>query len=161
MGDCEFLLYRYLPQLVRLLNIESIRVYLIAEEFLSEDDMEKLTPNPPHYVGSQIVETLVKIVKRKGERGLEKFLSALRKSVEAGYQPAHEELLELLTTDSLNKKQSPEMNLPLEKVGSDSQRLQDPVRLNEFGSTKEENCDDEEKLVDVERHSEEGIYNKG
>ena len=158
MGGCEFLLYRYLPQLVHLLNIESIRVYLIAEEFLSEDDMEKLTPNPPHYVGSQIVETLVKIVKRKGAKGLEKFLSALRKSVDAGYQPGHEELLELFKKDCLSTKHSPEMNLPLEEVGSDSQRLQDPVRLIEFGSTKEEKCDDdEEKLVDVERHSEEGI----
>ena len=140
MGGCEFLLYRHLPQLVRLLNIESIRMYLIAEEFLSEDDMEKLTPNPPHYVGSQIVETLVKIVKRKGERGLEKFLSALRKSVDDGYQPGHEELLELLEKDCLNTKQSPEMGLPLEEVSS----------------TKEENCDDEEKLVDIE-HPEKGM----
>ena len=116
-------------------------MYLIAEEFLSDDDMEKLIPNPPHYVGSQIVETLVKIVKRKGEKGVEKFLSALRKSVNDGYQPGHEELLELLENDCLNTKQSPEMDLPLEEVSS----------------TKEEKCDDEEKLVDIEHHSEKGM----
>ena len=132
------------------LDVDSMRIYLRAEEFLSDDDMEKLTPNPPHYVGSQIVETLVKIVKRKGERGLEKFLSALRKSVDDGYQPGHEELLELLKKDCLNTKQSPEMNLPLEEVSSDSQRLHDPVMLIDYGTMNEEKCDDEKKLVDIE-----------
>ena len=49
------------------LDVDSMRIYLRAEEFLSDDDMEKLTPNPPHYVGSQIVETLVKIVKERAK----------------------------------------------------------------------------------------------
>ena len=155
MSGCEFLLYRYLPQLVHLLNIESIRVYLIAEEFLSEDDMEKLTPNPPHYVGSQIVETLVKIVKRKGGRGLEKFLSALKKSVDAGNQPGHEELLELLEKGCSTTKQSAVIKLSLENFGNDSQKINDSVRLIECGSMDEEKCDDGEKPVEC--HSEEGI----
>ena len=110
-------------------------MYLIAEEFLSDDDMEKLTPNPPHYVGSQIVETLVKIVKGKGERGLEKFLSALRKSVNAGYQPGHKELLGLLEKDLSSTKQSPEMNASPEEVSSNSRPgLNDSVRLIVYSS---------------------------
>ena len=129
-----------------LLKIESIRVYLIAEEFLSNDDMEKLTPNPPHYVGSQIVETLVKIVKGKGERGLEKFLSALRKSVNAGYQPGHEELLGLLERDLSSTKQSPEMNASPEEDSSNSRPgLNDPVRLIDREYSNENDDDDEVK----------------
>ena len=138
MSGCEFLLYRYLPQLVRLLNIESIRVYLIAEEFLSDDDMEKLKPHPPDYVGSQIVETLVQIVKRKGERGLKKFLSALRKSVDAGYQPGLEELLELLEKDCSTTKQSSEIHVSSEEVCSNSSSVNNPV-----SNENEEQHDDE------------------
>ena len=121
-----------------LLNIESIRTHLIVEGLLdlSEDDMEKVTPNPPHYVHSQVVETLVdrvKIKERKGEKGLKKFLSALRKSVDAGYQPGHEELLELLEKDLSSTKQSTEVGLPPdpEEVGSNSPQLNNPVSLNE------------------------------
>ena len=130
MDSCKFILYRHLPRLVDLLNIKSIRTYLIGVGFLdlSEDDIEKLTPNPPHYVHSQIVETLVNLViikERKGEKGLEKFLSALRKSVDAGYQPGHEELLELLEKDLSSTKQSTEMNASQE-VYSNSPGPNDP-----------------------------------
>ena len=48
-----------------------------------------LNPHPPYNVGSQIVKTLVNLVRKKGRRGLEEFLSALRKSANAGNQPGH------------------------------------------------------------------------
>ena len=143
MGGCEFLLYRHLPQLVRLLNIESIRMYLIAEEFLSEDDMEKLTPNPPHYVGSQIVETLVKLVKQNGTEGLIKFLSALKKSVDAGYHSGHKELLELLENDCSSTQKSAKKNLSLKEAGSNSPELNNPVGLIECSNENEEQHDEE------------------
>ena len=122
-GGCEFILYRHLPQLVKYLNIDSMRIYLRAEEFLSDDDMEKLTPNPPHYVGSQIVETLVKLVKQNGAKGLKKFLSALKKSVEAGYHSGHKELLELLEKDRSSTEKSAEMNLSLKEADSNFPEL--------------------------------------
>ena len=119
MDSGEFILDQHLPRLVDLLNIESIRTHLIVEGLLdlSEDDIGKLTPNPPLYIHSQIVETLVNLVKikeKKGEKGLEKFLSALRKSVDAGYQPGHEELLKLLEKDLSSTKQSTEVDLYLQ-----------------------------------------------
>ena len=112
------------------LNVDSIRIYLRAEEFLSEDDMEKLKPHPPHYVGSQIVETLVKLVKQNGAKGLKKFLTALKKSVEAGYHSGHEELLELLEKDRSTEK-SAEINLSLSEADGNSPRLNNPVECDE------------------------------
>ena len=154
MVRCDFILYRYLPRLVELLNIETLRVYLRAEAFLSDDDMEKLIPHPPHYVGSQIIETLVKLVKGKGKMGFKKFLSALKKSVDAGNQPGHEELLEILEKDYSSTEQSAEI-LPLEKVGNNSPGPNDPLPLNEAC----EECDDGKKLLDIESHpaAEEGM----
>jgi len=105
-------------------------MYLIAEEFLSDDDMEKLKSNPPHYVGSQIVETLVKLVRKKGQRGLEKFLSALRKSANAGNQPGHEELLQLLENECKEGSsitQSAEMNASQKETGDDDPQSNDQV----------------------------------
>ena len=128
--------------MVEYLNIDSMRIYLRAEEFLSDDDMEKLTPNPPHYVGSQIVETLVKLVKQNGAKGLKKFLSALKKSVEAGYHSGHKELLELLEKDRSTEK-SAEMNLSLKEAGSNSPELNNPPRMIECTNENEEQDDDE------------------
>ena len=117
---------------MKLLNIDSLRMFLIAEEFLSDDDMEKLNPHPPHYVGSQIVETLVKLVRKKGQRGLEKFLSALRKSANAGNQPGHEELLQILETQNECKEdssitQSAEVNASQEETGDNDLQSNDQV----------------------------------
>ena len=113
------------------LNVDSMRIYLRAEEFLSDDDMEKLTPNPPHYVGSQIVETLVKIVKKNGMGGLTKFLSALKKSVDAGYHSGHKELLELLEKGSNMDDKSVEINVSLKEAGSNSSGLNNPAECDE------------------------------
>ena len=124
------------------MNIDSMRVYLRAEEFLSEDDMEKLTPNPPHYVGSQIVETLVKLVKQNGAKGLKKFFSALKKSVEAGYHSGHEELLELLEKDRSSTEKSADINLSLSEAGSNSLRLNNPVECDEEQDDDEVNEND-------------------
>ena len=112
------------------LDVDSMRVYLRAEEFLSDDDMEKLTPNPPHYVGSQIVETLVKLVKQNGTGGLTKFLSALKKSVNAGYHSGHKELLELLEKGS-SMNNSVEINVSLKEAGSNSSGLNNPAECDE------------------------------
>ena len=113
------------------LDVDSMRIYLRAEEFLSDDDMEKLTPNPPHYVGSQIVETLVKIVKKNGMGGLTKFLSALKKSVDAGYHSGHKELLELLEKGSNMDDKSVEINVSLKEAGSNSSGLNNPAECDE------------------------------
>ena len=131
---------------MELLNIESLRVFLRAEEFLSDDDMEKLNPHPPHYVGSQIVETLVKLARKKGQSGLEKFLSALRKSANAGNQPGHEQLLELLENECRgcsSTTQSAEMNVFLfQKHGNDPQSNDQVMQIDL------EECHDEPKVLD-------------
>ena len=124
------------------LNVDSIRIYLRAEEFLSEDDMEKLKPHPPDYVGSRIVETLVKLVKQNGAKGLKKFLSALKKSVEAGYHSGHEELLELLEKDRSSTEKSAEINLSLSEADGNSPRLNNPVECNEEQDDDEVNEND-------------------
>jgi len=117
---------------VKLLDIGSLRVFLIAEEFLSDDDMEKLQSNPPHYVGSEIVETLVKIVRKKGQKGLKKFLTALRESANAGNQPGHEELLQLLENECKEDSsitQSAEVNVSQKETGDDGPLSNDQVVL--------------------------------
>ena len=116
------------------LDVDSMRIYLRAEEFLSDDDIEKLTPNPPHYVGSQIVETLVKLVKlvkQNGTGGLTKFLSALKKSVDAGYHSGHKELLELLEKGSNMDDKSVEINVSLKEASSNSSGLNNPAERDE------------------------------
>ena len=120
---------------MELLNIESVCVYLRAEGFLSDNDMEKLNPNPPRYVGSQIVETLAVLVRKKGQTGLEKFLSALRKSANTGDQPGHEELLQLLENDCKDRSsitQSAEMNV--------SQKEDDPQSNDQVAQVDLEDC---------------------
>lgn len=113
------------------LNVDSMRIYLRAEEFLSDDDMEKLKPHPPDYVGSQIVETLVKLVKQNGTGGLMKFLSALKKSVDAGYHSGHKELLELLEKGSNMDDKSVEINVSLKEAGNNSSGLNNPAECDE------------------------------
>ena len=53
--------------------------------------------------------------------------------MDAGHQPGHEELLELLEKDLSSTKQSTEVDLPPdpEEVGSNSPQLNNPVGLNE------------------------------
>ena len=109
-------------------------MFLRAEEFLSDDDMAKLQSNPPHYVGSQVVETLVMLVRKKGQKGLEKFLSALRNSANAGNQPGHEELLQLLETQNECKEgssitQSSEVNASQKETGDNDLQSNDQVVL--------------------------------
>ena len=121
------------------LNVDSMRIYLRAEEFLSDDDMEKLKPHPPDYVGSQIVETLVKLVKQNGTGGLMKFLSALKKSVDAGYHSGHKELLELLEKGSNMDDKSVEINVSLKEAGSTSSGLNNPAECDEEQDDNEVN----------------------
>ena len=135
---------------MELLNIESLRVFLRAEEFLSDDDMEKLNPHPPHYVGSQIVETLVKIVRKKGQKGLEKFLSALKKSINAGNQPGHEEILDLFENEHKecsSTTQSAEISLPVlqEEVDGNDTQSNDRVMLLMQCNNDFEGCQDEQE----------------
>ena len=97
--DIEFILYKHLPDMVRSLVVPTFRIYLRAEGVLSDDEMAKLDPHPPDYVGSQILETLAKLIKQKGERGLQKFMTALRRSVEVENDLGHAELLNILEND--------------------------------------------------------------
>ena len=130
---------------MELLNVDLLRVYLRAEEFLSDDDMERLSPYPPHYVGSQIVEELVKLVQKKGEVGLEKFLSALRKSANAGNEPGHEELLQLLECkDCSSTTQSAEVNVSQKEAGNN-----DPQSNEEVAQIVLEDCHDEPNVLDL------------
>ena len=79
--------------------MSSLRIYLRSEEFMSDDDMERLKPSPPEYVGSQVIEALAIIVHRRGEDGLQKFMAALRRSANEDKHPGHKELHEILQKD--------------------------------------------------------------
>ena len=137
-GDCEFILYRYLPKLVKLLDIDSLRVFLRAEEFLSDDDMEMLNPQRPDYVGSKIVEQLVKLVRKKGQKGLEKFFSALRKSTSEDNQPGHEELLQLFENEKKGSS-STTQSVEVKEAGDDQV---EQIDLEE--------CHDEPHALDIQ-----------
>ena len=139
---------------MELLNIESLRVFLRAEEFLSDDDMEKLKSNPPHYVGSQIVEELVTLVRKKGQKGLEKFLSALRKSANAGNQPGHEELLQLFDSEYKDRCSSTTLSAEV-NVSQNEAGYNDPQSNDQVPPVVEiyqEEYDDEPKVPDLEGH---------
>ena len=85
--------------MTRLIEMSSLRIYLRSEEFMSDDDMERLKPSPPEYVGSQVIEALAIIVHRRGEDGLQKFMAALRRSANEDEHPGHKELYEILQKD--------------------------------------------------------------
>ena len=79
-----------------LLDLDDLTLYLRAEGVLTEDEMAKLDVVPPHNTPNKVIQTLACLIKQKGETGLEKFMSALRRSTEIGHQPGHLELLQIL-----------------------------------------------------------------
>ena len=85
--------------MTRLIEMSSLRIYLRSEEFMSDDDMERLKPSPPEYVGSQVIEALAIIVHKRGEDGLQKFMAALQRSANEDKHPGHKELYEILQKD--------------------------------------------------------------
>ena len=112
--------------MIKLIDLPDLLIYLIPEGLLTSDDIEKLKIAPhPHYTRSDAIYDLAHLIERKGENGLVKFISALRKSTSAGNQPGHQELLQLLeddlgaSTDCANLMQeqthAPPMFLPIHR----------------------------------------------
>lgn len=99
MTICEcsdFLLFRHLPQMRKLVDLEDLKLYLIAEGALTDNDMAKLEILPPYNTPDKVFQTLALLMRQKGSRGLQKFMTALRRSVSGGNQPGHKELLQIL-----------------------------------------------------------------
>ena len=82
-----------------LIDLDDLLIYLTAECLLTRDDTEKLNVVPPHNTRNIVIRALADLIERKGENGLVKFMSALRKSASQDNQPGHQELLQLLEDD--------------------------------------------------------------
>ena len=97
------------------MDISSLRIYLRSEQFLSDDDMERLKPSPPDYVGRQVIESLANLVYKRGKDGLQKFMSALHRSADEDDHSGHKELFELLQRDYVHRSGSMEFE---DEIGS-------------------------------------------
>ena len=95
-----------------LIDLPDLLINLISECLLASDDTEKLRIAPPHYTHSDVIRELVCLIERKGENGLVKFMSALRKSASQGDQPGHQELLQLLEDDLAREPQPVPVPVP-------------------------------------------------
>ena len=82
-----------------LIDLDDLLIYLYAECLLTRDDIEKLKVIPSYNTRNDVILKLADLIERKGEKGLVKFMSALRKSASQGYQPGHRDLLKLLEDD--------------------------------------------------------------
>ena len=82
-----------------LIDLDDLLIFLHAECLLTDDDTDKLKVVPPHNTRNVVIRELAHLIKRKGENGLVKFMSALRKSASQDNQPGHQELLQLLKGD--------------------------------------------------------------
>ena len=82
-----------------LIDLDDLLIYLYAECLLTRDDIEKLKVVPPHSTRNVVIRELAHLIERKGENGLVKFMSALRKSASEHNQPGHRDLLQLLEDD--------------------------------------------------------------
>ncbi len=91
----HFLLFKYLPEMKRLLDTDNIYLYLRAENSLSDNDLSefKQAKTENH---DRAVCRLAELVYQRGERCLERFLKALRRSATDEGNPGHIELLGIL-----------------------------------------------------------------
>ena len=88
----DSMLQYHLPEMKSYLNMEELSIYLLAEHVIDHDDIVKLTVTG-QLSKSQVIINLHNIIKSK--KMATQFLSALKRS--AAKQPAHEELLEIIT----------------------------------------------------------------
>lgn len=102
--DEPFLLFKYLPEMKRLLDTDNIYLYMRAENCLSENDLSELMQERNH---DRAVHKVAELVQRRGDRCLEKFLTALRRSATEEEKPGHKELLALLEPVSPENTNSP------------------------------------------------------
>ncbi len=86
------LLFKYLPEMKRLLDTDNIYLYLRAENCLSDNDLSefKQAKTENH---DRAVCRLAELVYQRGERCLDRFLNALRRSATDECNPGHIELL--------------------------------------------------------------------
>ena len=89
--------------MIKLLDIDDLVIYLKAENILTISDQDRLKVTPS-YTHNAAISALADIIKRKGSSGLDRFMSALRRSANEGNQPGHLELLQKLE-QSLEQQQ--------------------------------------------------------
>ena len=93
-------------------------------------------------------------MRKKGQKGLEKFLSALRKSANAGNQPGHEELLQLFDNEYKDRCSSTtlsvEVNVSQNEAGDNDPQSNDQVPP--VVQIYQEEYDDEPKVPNLEGH---------
>ena len=78
-----------------LITLDDLSLYIRAEGLLTESEMALLQECPPHNSRDRVIQTLATLIKKKGRIGLDRFMSALKKSADNG-QIGHQELLQLL-----------------------------------------------------------------
>ncbi len=85
----------------QLIDIDNVIIYLLAEDCLPENDLAELKRAKAENHDSGVCK-LAQLICHRGERSLERFLRALRKSVESEGNPGHTELLTLLKRERNN-----------------------------------------------------------
>lgn len=102
MAGCSALDEIYLD-LIRYLNVSSLKPYLKQKQLLTDEESERLD-----FVSSQTsqsaIETLVKIVKRKGPSHETEFLSALKDSMKFDPHQGHVTVISVLEKVLLNQQ---------------------------------------------------------
>ena len=78
------------------MSIDSIKIYLVAEGVVNDDDMVRLKVTPQHS-NSDVMMNLRDIVRKK--QVLDKFLKALKRSFTEENNPGHEELFEMINKE--------------------------------------------------------------
>ena len=91
----QFILYQHLPEVKRLLDFDNILLYIRAGNCLSENDIHKIE-TAEKVNADKAVHELARLVKKRGERCLERFFAALRRSAHEENHPGHTELLAIL-----------------------------------------------------------------
>ena len=79
-----------------LLNIDSIKIYLLAEGVINEDDRVRLTVSHQRS-NNEVIMNLRDVVRKK--KVLDKFLIALKRSFTEENNPGHEELFEMINKE--------------------------------------------------------------
>ena len=105
----EDILEQHKVAMTELLDMETLIPHLVAVGLVTPEEIDRLRPAPPHFVGKDVIHFLSqRIIKPKGEEGLRKFITALEQSAvdhgsHRGHQ-GHRELLERLQQDETYRR---------------------------------------------------------
>ena len=123
----------------RSLCMDSLKIYLLAENDINDDDMVKLTITAQHS-RNDVMMNLRDIVRRRNV--LDKFLNALKRSSIEDNNPGHKELFEMINQE--RERRLSMISIPHEG----DMPNQEIINVQEFETRTEPNLDDRESSDD-------------